>query len=182
MGKSTASGMLLEVGLPVVDTDDLARAVVAPGEPALEEIARLFGREILAPDGTLKRSELARLVFSDPGQRKKLEEIVHPRIRERWILQARTWRQSGVEKGVVVIPLLFETGAEVHFDRTICVACSEGSQLGRLRERGWSLEEIEARRQAQWPIDKKMNLSDRVVWNEGELGIMAEQLRRIALI
>ena len=182
MGKSTASRMLLGAGLPVIDTDDLARDVVAPGEPALEEIARAFGRGVMAPDGTLQRSELARLVFSDPYKRKKLEEIVHPRIRERWIARARAWRESGLEKGVVVIPLLFETGAEAHFDQTICVACSAGSQIQRLHARGWNVEQIEARRKAQWPIEKKMNLSDSVVWNEGAPEIMAEQLRRIALI
>ena len=84
MGKSTAAALLAEKGVSVVDTDVLARQVVEPGQPALLEIAQAFGRELIAADGTLRRDALAAIVFADEAKRRQLEEILHPRIRERW--------------------------------------------------------------------------------------------------
>src|SRR4051812_22563263 len=111
MGKTTAARFLQERGVPVIDTDVLAREVVEPGKPAWEEIRQAFGQEILGPDGQLRREELARQVFSDEARRKELEAIVHPRIRERWLAQVEVWRAEKQPRGVVVIPLLFETDA-----------------------------------------------------------------------
>jgi len=117
MGKSTAAGFFLALGTRVVDTDKLARELAEPGQPALEEIQREFGPGVLDPDGRLKRAELARVVFADPAARKKLEAILHPRIRERWRGQVAQWRAQDCPVAIVVIPLLFETGAEAEFDR-----------------------------------------------------------------
>src|SRR6185436_6159991 len=156
MGKTTAANLLAERGVPIVDTDALAREVVEPGKPAWEEIRREFGNDILATDGQLRREELARQVFSDPARRQRLEEIVHPRIRERWLAQVEFWRAANQPRGVVVIPLLFETNAESAFDTIICVACSAATQQQRLLARGWDREQINQRLQAQWPIEKKI--------------------------
>ena len=123
MGKSVSERLLRERGVPVVDTDRLAREIVEPGQPALEEVRRQFGEDIVDPKGHLRRDELARRVFSDRRERAKLEKILHPRIRELWMAQIAAWRSEGREFAVVVIPLLFETGAEAQFDATICVAC-----------------------------------------------------------
>src|ERR1700691_1213810 len=87
MGKSTAAGFFLQLGAHLVDTDELAHELVEPGQPALAEIRQEFGSNLMAADGRLKRNELARLVFADAGARKKLEAILHPRIRERWQAQ-----------------------------------------------------------------------------------------------
>ena len=178
MGKSTAAE-LLRPRVAVVDTDDLARQIVEPGQPALAEVRALFGPEILAEDGRLRREELARRVFADKAARQQLETILHPRIRARWLAQIETWRAEGKKVAVVVIPLLFETDAAAHFDATVCVACSAATQHERLRARGWTAEQIEQRIQAQWPVEKKMALADFVVWTEGKLAVHAEQLERI---
>jgi len=179
MGKSTAARLLAERGIPVVDTDQLAREIVEPGQPALAEVVALFGPEIVGHEGHLKRDLLARRVFSNPTQRARLEAILHPRIRQRWLDQVNKWKQEGCPRGIVVIPLLYETGAESAFDTVICVACSAASQQERLRARGWSSEQIEQRVAAQWHVQKKMDLAQYVVWTEGVLDIHAVQLDRI---
>lgn len=179
MGKSAAAKILAERGLPLVDTDLLARQVVEPGQPALKEIQDTFGNDVIAPDGQLRREELARIVFSDPVSREKLERITHPRIRELWGKEVELWKTQKKPMGVVVIPLLFETGAEVDFDATICVACSEVTQRKRLQDRGWTDEEIDRRIAAQFPIEKKITRASFVVWSEGSLDILAAQLDRI---
>jgi dephospho-CoA kinase len=179
MGKSTAHQLLSARGIPVVDTDLLARQVVEPGQPALTEIQSTFGSSVISADGTLSRKDLARVVFSDPNAREKLERILHPRIRELWRKQLADWRNENHKLAVVVIPLLFETGAETELDRTICAACSSATQQQRLLKRGWSPEQIEQRLAAQWSVDKKIAKSDYMVWTEGEVSILADQLDRI---
>jgi dephospho-CoA kinase len=179
MGKSTAAAYLQQRQLKVIDTDLLARELVQRGQPALQEIRDAFGDEIVGRDGELRRDIMARRVFSDPTRRRQLEAILHPRIRERWTVTAQGWAAAGVSLGVVVIPLLFETGAAHHFQATICVACSPGTQLARLRPRGWSDDEIARRNSAQWPVEKKMQASTFVVWSEGTPGVHFQQLERI---
>jgi dephospho-CoA kinase len=179
MGKSTAADFFAKRGLPVVDTDVLAREAVEPSEPALEEIRVAFGAELIGPDGRLRRDELARAVFSDETKRKQLEAILHPRIRQRWLAEVEAWRKKAHVCGVVVIPLLFETGAERFFDKIICVGCSSFSQRERLRERGWAPDQIEKRLAAQWPIEKKLALSHFVIWTEGTLDVHAAQIDRV---
>jgi dephospho-CoA kinase len=180
MGKSTASELLTQRGLPVVDTDAIAHQIVEPGEPALAEIERVFGKEIIErTSGRLRRDELARIVFRNDEARCQLEAILHPRIRKIWLSRVEGWRAEGQGIGIVVIPLLFETNAAAQFDATICIACSDATQAARLRVRGWSAEQIEQRIKAQWPIEKKMLLADFVVWTEASLEVHAEQLQRI---
>ena len=177
MGKSTADQLLRERGVAVVDTDVLARRLVEPGQPALVEIQNTFGKEIVDANGGLRREELARRVFADPASRQRLEDILHPRIRALWLAQVEVWRAEGRPVAVVVIPLLFETNA--HFDATICVACSAATQRQRLQSRGWNAGQIDQRINAQWPVEKKMALSDFVVWTEAGLDVHAAQLERI---
>ena len=179
MGKSTTAGFFLQLGARVIDTDDLARELVRPGQPALAEIQREFGAEIISSAGELKRDQLARLVFADSAARQKLEAILHPRIRERWLAQIKIWRQENCAPAIVVIPLLFETQAESHFDKIICVACSAASQRERLLARGWTPEEIQQRIAAQWPVEQKISRSDFMVWTEGVPEIHAQQVGRI---
>ena len=179
MGKTAAAELLGHLGFPVVDTDVLARQVVQPGQPALTQIHTAFGPDVVGPDGALRREELARRVFADPPQRRLLESIVHPRIRALWQTQVDRWRNEGRAAAIVVIPLLFETDAAGEVDATICVACSAHTQLVRLRDRGWTPEEIQQRIQAQWPIEQKMRKADYVVWNEAGLEVLGTQLQRI---
>jgi dephospho-CoA kinase len=157
----------------------LARRVVEPGQPALTEIQRAFGNQVVGADGALRREELARIVFSSADARLRLEAITHPRIRRLWREQIEVWRGENRPCAVVVIPLLFETGAETELDATICIACSPATRQRRLAERNWTPEQIQQRLAAQWPIEKKMARADFVVWSEGDPGVMDAQLERI---
>ena len=179
MGKSTAAEILLQRRVPVVDTDVIAREVVEPGQPALAEVVQAFGAEVIGPDGRLRRDELARVVFGDTAARRTLEGILHPRIRATWQTQLTDWREQGQAAGVVIIPLLYETNVAPHFDKVICLACSDDTQQQRLLKRGWTLKQIEQRIQAQLPIEKKIALADYVVWTDGSLAVHAAQLARI---
>lgn len=179
MGKSAAAAVLIQRGVPVVDADELARKLVAPGEPALAEIAAEFGCEVLASDGSLARSVMAKLVFADEGARRQLEAILHPRIRVLWCEQVGQWRQSGRGVGSVVVPLLFEVGAEGDFDAIVCVACSAETQRRRLAGRSWSETESARRIAAQWPVERKAAVSDYVVWSEGSLAVLEAQVDRV---
>jgi dephospho-CoA kinase len=179
MGKSTAGWLLAERGVSVVDTDAIAHQLAEPGQPALEEIAQRFGRDIIGADGRLRRDELARRVFGDATARKELEAILHPRIRSVWQATTDKWRAEAKAHGVVIIPLLFETAAAAAFDAVICIACSAASQTERLKARGWDERQIQQRIEAQWPATKKMELANYVVWTEGGVDVHAAQLDRI---
>ena len=179
MGKSTCAQLLRARAVPVVDTDDLARQVVEPGQPALAEIRAAFNPQLIDPDGQLRREDLARLVFADHAARKRLESILHPRIRELWRGQVKEWGAQSHPVAAVVIPLLFETGAESELDATICIACSEATQRQRLSARGWSGEQIDQRNRAQWPIEQKLAKSDYAIWTEAGLDVHSDQLDRI---
>jgi dephospho-CoA kinase len=167
------------VGVAVVDTDDLARVLVEPGQPALVEIRAAFGGAVFDPDGQLRRDALADRVFSDTEARRVLEGILHPRIHAGWRGQVALWEEKRLPLGVVVIPLLFEKSLETGFDRTLCVACRPSPQWERLRARGWSEVEIQRRVAAQLPLTEKLRRADRVIWTEGSLALLEEQGRRI---
>ena len=179
MGKSMSAQVLRTCGVAVVDTDDLARQVVEPGQPGLAEVREAFGAEIVGSDGQLRRDELARRVFADAAARTRLEDILHPRIHALWQAQVETWRAEGRPLAVVVIPLLFETRAEAELDATICVACSAATQAERLSGRGWPPEQVRQRLQAQWPIEQKIAKADYLVWTEASLDVHAAQVERI---
>jgi dephospho-CoA kinase len=179
MGKSTVVQLLRQRGVPVVDTDELAHELVRPGQPALAEIVAAFGRNIAGEDGQLRREALADIVFADPEARVRLESILHPRIREHWLTQAEKWRQQDRALGVVVVPLLFETQAEMEFDEVVCVACTAATQQQRLRARGWTEAQIRQRVAAQWSSERKMTAADCVVWTEGGMDVLSAQLDRI---
>jgi dephospho-CoA kinase len=179
MGKSTAASFLEERGAKIVDTDHLAHELVQPGQPALAEIQSAFGNNIISSDGTLRRGELANIVFSDSVARKKLEKILHPRIRERWVVQIEAWRKENCPLAVVVIPLLFETQAESFFEKIVCLACTENSRFGRLRARGWTSEQIQGRIAAQMPVAEKIARADFVIWTEGSIENHSRQVDAI---
>jgi dephospho-CoA kinase len=179
MGKSTAAGFLSQLGVKVVDTDEIARELVQPGRPVLLQIQSEFGDGIVSPAGELKRDQLARLVFADGSARKRLEDILHPRIRESWLQQVANWRQEGCPVAVVVIPLLFETQAETLFDDVICIACSPAAQQERLLARGWSPDQIRQRIAAQLPVAEKISRARFVIWTEGSPEIHRRQIQQI---
>ena len=179
MGKSTAARLLRKAGLPVVDSDDLAREAVQPGTEGLAEIADEFGEGFLKADGSLDRDKMASKVFQDEAARKRLEAIIHPRVRIVWEKQIDQWREQKRPVGVVVIPLLFEVDLQDSFDAVLCVACTANTQRARLRERNWNDAQITARIAAQMDIAQKMDLADHVLWNEGAPELLMDQMKEI---
>jgi len=179
MGKSTAAEILRQRGAQVVDTDEIARQLVQPGEPALTEIQNQFGKNLLTAAGRLDRDKLAGIVFSDATARRQLEAILHPRIRQHWLALVERWRMEDHPLAVVVIPLLFETQAESFFEKIICVACPENSRRERLQARGWDPEQINGRIAAQMPVTEKIGRADFVIWTEGVLQNHSQQVDAI---
>lgn len=175
-GKSAVATMLASRQVRVLDTDELARRFTQPGQPALQQIVARFGLGMLDEAGALRRGELAARVFANVDERRQLEEILHPLIRSAWLRQLVDWREAGELIGCVVIPLLYETRCEAEFDAVICTGCSAGSQQERLRQRGWSAEQIAGRLAAQLPLRTKLERADFVIWTEGPLATTEAQL------
>ena len=119
---------------------------------------------------------MAERIFNRSQDRLLLESILHPRIRRIWQDRVSTFRTRKSDPIFVVIPLLFETRSEQEFDHIICIACTLNDQRNRLRDRGFSESDAEARIRSQWSIEKKMDLSDTVVWTSCRLEITKRQL------
>ena len=169
-GKTTVDRMLAAHGATVIDADELAREVVRPGEPALEEVAARFGRDLIRPDGSLDRTRLGRLVFADPDARRDLERITHPRIIELIGARVATALAGPAPLVVVDIPLLLENAREAMFEGVLLVYAPAEVQVERLRERN-GLDEAAAlqRLAAQLPIDEKRGRATWIIDNSGSL-------------
>lgn len=165
-GKSSVAKIIRDLGLPVIDADSLAREVVLAGSPGLQAVVTAFGPEILRVDGSLDRSKLGRIIFSDPVQRDRLEKILHPLIQEKKNNERRRLENEGVELAFYDVPLLFEKKLQADFDKTVLVYCSRPEQIERLVQRD-QLSEVEAeqRLSSQLPIDAKLKLADYVISN-----------------
>lgn len=171
-GKSTVAQRLRELGAVVLDADQVARDVVDPGTPALQEIREFFGNRVIAEDGTLDRKVLADIVFADATRRSRLESIIHPRVREKMEADVAQLRAEGRTEVVICdIPLLFETGMSLDpFDRILVVYAPKEKQIRRLMERnGLTPEEAQLRLEAQWPTEEKVRRADDVIDNSGSI-------------
>lgn len=168
-GKSSVGRLLVARGLPVLDADVYAREALAPGSPAADAV--------LARYGTLDRTALGRIVFADGAERRWLEQLVHPIVRERFAAELE--RLAGEPAVVLMIPLLFEAGLEGLCSEVWLVDCDETQQLQRLRDRdGLSESDARARIAAQWPLARKRPLADVVLDNRGGPDELALQVER----
>ena len=178
-GKSMVAQMFAQLGAAVVDADQLARDVVEPGQPALQEIAASFGPEVLLPDGRLDRPRLAGIIFADPAERAKLDAITHPRIRARMDEEIEA-RRSGPGVLLVDIPLLYENDRVNTVEKVIVVWVDPPTQLRRLSQRGGlSAEAARQRISAQMPLDAKRARADHVIDNSGRLEDTRRQVEAI---
>ena len=167
-GKSTFAAVLRARGVPVVDADALARAAVAPGAPALAEIARAFGPSAIGADGALDRKRMAALVFSDPDARRRLEAITHPAVRRAMAEETGRLAAAGHALAFYDTPLLFEVGLDGALDSVVVVWAPPAVQRARLVARdGLTPAEADVRIAAQLPIDEKAARADFVVENVG---------------
>lgn len=184
-GKSLAAACFRELGVPVIDTDDIARQVVAPGHPAWHRILEAFGPEIIAPDGHIDRASLAKRVFHNDRERHLLESITHPEIFAEVDRQIARLRRIPAPPPliVVVVPLLFEVGAAGRFDRTVLVKATPEQQLSRMQQsRGYTREEAEARMQAQLPLVDKEAMADVVLDNTGSPAALCRQVAKLVAL
>ena len=165
-GKSTVANYFADLGVPIIDTDVIAREVVAPGAPALDEIREIFGDDVFQLGGTLDRKAMRKIVFSDDVKRQQIEDILHPRIRD------AVYQQVTATSGpylIIVVPLLFGSTMTDFMDRVLVVDCSEEVQLDRLLARDTENEE-QARRMiaSQASREERLSIADDVVQNDGD--------------
>jgi dephospho-CoA kinase len=178
-GKSTVAALLRELGATVIDADEATRAVQAPGSPGLQQLVEAFGPEILTPDGALDRPRLAAIVFSDPEARRRLNEIIHPLVREWMAERQREAAERGDASVVLEVPLLLETRGAEGLDAVVLVYAPEDVQLKRLIEaRGMDEQAARARIASQMPIEEKRRLASHVIPNTGTLEELRTQTER----
>lgn len=179
-GKSTVASMFIDIGIPVIDADRIAREVVEPGEEAYKKVVETFGEEILLEDRSLNRPKLGRIVFSDEEKRNQLNSIVHPAIRKRMLEKRDAYLKNGEGCVVLDIPLLFESKLEHFVDKIIVVYVDEDVQLERLLERNQlTKEEALQRIRSQMPVKDKIELADAVIDNNGTIEHSFKQLKEI---
>lgn len=176
-GKTLATDHFQRLGITVVDADVCARVVVAPGQPALAEIAAAFGADMLQPDGQLDRAALRRLVFADPAQRQRLEAITHPRIAEEI---RRQLAASTSPYTILVSPLLFESGQHRFAQRTVLIDAPESLQRQRAATRDQvSEQQIEAIMAAQLGREERRARADDVILNEGHIELLHARVEKL---
>ena len=164
-GKSTVADLFAARGVPVIDTDLIAREVVEPGTPALAAVVEAFGPEVLGADGRLDRRRMRERIFGDASARRRLEGILHPAIRAE---MARRSLAAGGPYQVLVIPLLAEGGRRDHVDRVLLVDVPEELQVERLMRRdGVSREQAAASLGAQAGRAARLAIADDVILNTG---------------
>lgn len=189
VGKSFVSSVFAALGCHLLDADQTAREVVAPGGAGLRAIVETFGGEVLQPDGTLDRAKLGAIVFKDEMQRARLNSILHPLIIEAqndWMHRSELRDPHGV--AIVDAALMIETGSYRRFDKLIVVHCRPELQLERLVKRdGLTLEEAARRINSQMPQEEKKRYADYLIdTSEGfdearrQTGVVYEQLKRLA--
>jgi len=173
-GKSTAAKFFGALGVPILDSDQIARDVVEPGQPPLGQLVERFGPSILTPDGHLDRPALREIVFSDPRARADLEALTHPAIGA--AMEARSAAAGGPYQ-ILVIPLLVEKNLSAHVDRVLVVDCEEQLQLKRLRAReGSTLEQARAILDAQASRAARLKAADDVIHNDTDMNAVREQV------
>lgn len=177
-GKSLFSTYLQQMGVEILDADDVVHMLQASGGEAVDPIRARFGDRVIAVDGSVDRMILGHIVFADPAARTALNEIVHPMVRER--IQRWIKHPDGCAIKAVVIPLLFEVGWEDDWDLIICVSSDTQTQIDRLmRFRGLSAEQARQRLDAQMPIAEKAARAHLTVNNNAGEEKLASEAKRI---
>jgi dephospho-CoA kinase len=179
-GKSTVAKILRQLGAAIVDADALSRQVVEPGSDGWKEIVATFGKDVLQPDQTLDRQKLRTVIFNNPGVRKQLEAIIHPKVRA--LAEKRIGEAGAAGFAVVVyeVPLLFEGKIHEWLRPVILVACDIDVQRRRLQARdNVSADAAQKIIDAQMSLEEKRRLADYVIENDGSLADLENQVRAV---
>ena len=175
-GKSAVAELWRAKGAAVVDSDALAHEALLPGTATHAAVVKEFGTGIVNADGSINRAALGEIVFRDETRRLVLNGLVHPAVRQKRREAFAALERAGADNvAVAVIPLLYEVGEEKEFDCVVTVACSAATQLARLAAKGLDEAQARARIASQWPLAKKMDRADYVIWNDGSRRTLAEQ-------
>jgi dephospho-CoA kinase len=176
-GKTTVANLFAALGASIVDTDLLAREVVAPGSALLPRIVAHFGDQVLQKDGSLDRAQLRERVFADPAERQWLESVTHPAIRE--LTDARCETATG-RYVIVAIPLLVETQGAKRFDRVLVVDCEPELQLARLQARdGMTRAQASRMLAAQVSREQRLVVAHDVIRNDGDIAGLRDQVEKL---
>jgi len=180
-GKTTVSRVLKEEGAYIIDADQMARELVRPLTPAWKKLVKAFGKDILREDGSIHRKKLADKVYADLGQRKLLNQILHPRIRKEMERRAKEIGQKDPEAVVVIdAPLLVELGDHRKMDKLVVVTSTRTQQIERLKERdGISPEQALRIFSSQMTVEDKVKLADFVIRNEGSFQETKKKTREV---
>jgi len=176
-GKTSAAGFFAELGWGRVDVDEIVRAMLREDAAVLAEVRAAFGPQVIAADGSVDRHKLAAVVFPEPAALRRLEAILHPRVRVAW--KARVAKHPP-EHWIVEVPLLFENRLEKEFAFTLCVASHPAVQVRRLALRGLPPQEAAQRIARQLPLAQKIERADYVLSNNGSLSFLRCQVTRLA--
>ena len=173
-GKTTVSNYMADVyKLPVLDADVYARNAVQPGSPVLSQIAARYGNNILEPDGTLDRPQLGEIIFRNPSERRWLEDIIHPEVRDRFLAAIHQLSETIV----LVVPLLFEAHMTDLVTEIWVVSCLRQQQIDRLMQRNsLNFEQASARINAQMPLAEKCQKADIILDNSSSREILLTQV------
>lgn len=179
-GKSLVCKRLKEIGLVTLDCDRIARQVVEPGEPGLKDIVQLLGQDVLSDKGGLDRPKLRNLIINDPNIRKKVEDLLHPRILEQMMLQIKAAEYTDIKAVAVEVPLLFESGMDKFFDLTIAVMARDQDLVKRISRRD-QVKETDAQKMLglQMSQEEKTARADHVIFN---LGTNAELFESVDIL
>lgn len=174
-GKSTACTLFAELGVEIVDADQISRLVVAPGSPALQQLRSLFGDAVIAGDGSLDRSWLRARIFSDSAARQQVETLLHPLIRSAIAERIQRSRSSWL---ILAAPLLLENNNYDYVDRVLVIDADEATQVARTSARDNSTEaDVRRIMQTQLPRSERLSRADDIIRNDGDTASLRRQVQ-----
>ncbi|AKC82632.1 hypothetical protein IMCC26134_07365 [Verrucomicrobia bacterium IMCC26134] len=176
-GKSSSAALFGATGYRVRDADLIVREKVLTSPEVIAAVTDRWGKSLLADDGNLQRAKIAEIVFSDPTERRWLEQLVHPKVETHWRKDVAMAPECD---WIVEIPLLFEARLEKGFDFVISVGASESVQIARLIARGMSEAQARQRIASQLPLAHKFKFSNAVIWNDGDIAFLKAQVLHLA--
>jgi len=179
-GKSTVAWMFGELGVPILDADEIAHEALAPHSSIWKIIYERYGDQILDRDGVADRTTIARIVFQDPVERKFIESHIHPFVKREMELRFAKLDREGHPFAIAEVPLLFEAGWKSEFEAIIVVRCTEDNEIARCKEKfGMDREEVLLRLGAQYSLERKIGEADFVIDNDGPLEETEVQVKRL---